>query len=297
MTSPHPVIVRLQGGLGNQLYQYACGRAVALKLGRELLYDTRTIVQEAHGRNFTLPNFRFQARPVAGHDAWCVRWMGSVRAGRTFRTFWPPAWRYRYLRDRETGFDPSVFEDWNGPVVLHGYWQSFRYFDACAQELRGELAFRAPPSERNAALAAEIASTESVAVHVRRGDYITAKLCNQITGTPEPSYYPRAAEWVASRAAGEPVFFLFSDEPDWVRANLRFPGRTVYVEGNSGASAAEDLRLMSLCRHCITANSSFSWWGAWLGASHKGIVVCPQRWFLRDGTPPEDRIPAHWNRL
>jgi len=289
--------VRLQGGIGNQLYQYACGRAVALRLGRQLLYDDRTIANEAHCPSYCLGDFETEIAPVSGYAAWCVRWIGSIRLGAAFRKAWPPARRYRYLRDRETGFDASVFEDAAGPIVLHGYWQSFLYFAGIEDVLRRELAFRCVPDAANADLAREIASCQSVGLHIRRGDYVASPFFNATLGTPEPDYHRAAAEFMISRLGGAPTFFVFSDDPAWVRENLRLPGPMKVVDLNQGRAAIDDLRLMSACRNFITANSSFSWWGAWLGAHKSGLVVCPRRWFVRDGTPPEERIPANWCRL
>jgi len=291
-----PVITRLQGGLGNQLYQYAAGRSVADLLGRPLLIDPRTILPEAPARHYDLGALHIKEEFVSGLAAFRTRWVGSARAGKIFKAVFPGARSYKYIRDREEGFNQGVFADHDGPIVLHGYWQSFRYFERIADELRMELAFRGDPDRRSAALLRGIESSESVCIHVRRGDYVSNPTFNVALGACGVEYYDRALEIIAIRV-GCPTFYLFSDDLEWVRANLRIPGPLVTVDHNRDGSGVEDLRLMSRCRHFVIANSSFSWWGAWLGQDRGGTVVAPARWFNNDKTPAADRIPLSWIRV
>jgi Glycosyl transferase family 11 len=290
-----PVITRLLGGLGNQLFQYAAGRSVANFLGRPLLIDIRTILAEAPVRHYDLGAFRIREGFVTGLEAFYTRWLGSVRVGGVFRSLFPGANSYKYLRDREEGFDERVFAPHDGPIVLHGYWQSYRYSERSVDELRRELAFRNEPDRDNAVLLQDVQSCESVCVHVRRGDYVNNPSFSENLGTCDMDYYKHAFEIIAARVS-RPKFFLFSDEPAWASSNLRFPGPAVTVDHNNGKSDAEDLRLMSRCRHFIIANSSFSWWGAWLSEGRNKIVVAPTRWFKQDRVPATDRTPPGWIR-
>jgi hypothetical protein len=296
MKHEFPIIVRLQGGLGNQLYQYACGRALALQHGRPLLLDLRTILPEAPKRQYELHNFCIQARPLTGHAAWCTRWVGSVRLGDYFRRLWPPAWSYKLIRDAASGYDPSVTQHHNGPVVIHGYWQSYRYFADIATVLREDFRFKSPPVGINKELVAELESQQSVAVHVRRGDYVEVPFFNQTLGVCGPDYYQRGAEHLRKQVA-DPSFYVFTDDPSWAREHLKLPGTVQVVDHNLGKSDAEDLRLMSHCKHFLIANSSFSWWGAWLATAPDKVVIAPQQWFVADKYPPTDRIPSEWIRL
>jgi hypothetical protein len=290
-----PVIVRLQGGVGNQLFQYAVGKAVSLKLNRQLLVDPRTILPEAPARQYSLDRFCVSCQVASGRQAWCTRWLGSVRLGRAFRSVYWPARRYRYVRDRELGYQPEVFDDHDGPVVLHGYWQSHKYFSDIEPVLRQDLRFLDGPDERNREILQQIRDCEAVCVHVRRGDYVSIPLFAQTIGSCDVQYYRRAVERL-SQAVVRPHFFVFSDDPEWARCELTFPGPTHVVDHNLGKSDTEDLRLMAACRHFIIANSSFSWWGAWLADSPNKTVVAPVQWFVHDKSPPEDRIPAQWIR-
>jgi hypothetical protein len=291
-----PVIARLQGGLGNQLYQYAAGRSLADFLSRPLLLDARTIRPEAPVRHYDLGAFRIREQFVSGLEAFRTRWVGSVRAGRVFKTMFAGARSYKYIRDREEGFDEGIFADHAGPIVLHGYWQSYRYFERIADELRNEVVFRADPDPSSAALLRDIESSDSVCVHVRRGDYVSNPAFKAALGACGVEYYDCALGIIVARVA-RPTFYLFSDDLDWAKANLHVPGPLVPVDHNKGRSDVEDLRLMSRCRHFVIANSSFSWWGAWLGRDRGGTVVAPSRWFNSDKTPATDRIPPGWIRV
>jgi hypothetical protein len=296
MKTQAPIVCRLQGGLGNQLYQYAVGRALAARLSRPLLIDARTIEPEAPARQYELGAFQIEENIVSGLSAFCTRWVGSVRLGRFFQAIFPPAKHYRLIRDREEGFDASIFDPHPGTIVLHGYWQSYKYFDEVADDLRKELAFRYVPGSENAKLIDEIESSSSVCVHVRRGDYVNNPSFSEALGACGIDYYQRALTKISEKIAN-PKFFVFSDDPDWAESNLQLPGQTAFMRQNLGRSDVEDLRLMSRCKHFIIANSSFSWWGAWLAHSPNKIVIAPARWFLQDKTPPADRIPPNWIRV
>jgi hypothetical protein len=148
---------------------------------------------------------------------------------------------------------------------------------------------------QNAEVAASIRGVDSVSVHVRRGDYVSDPATNQSLGTCSAEYYRGAARLIASQVSS-PRFFVFSDEPDWARANLELEGPAVFVTHNDPERGYEDMRLMAFCRHHIVANSSFSWWGAWLSNSG-GIVVAPKRWFKANEWDARDLVPERWVRL
>ena len=147
-----------------------------------------------------------------------------------------------------------------------------------------------------AELMAKIESCHSVSLHVRRGDYASDPVFLAMHGLCPLDYYERAVKHVSERVS-DPVFFLFSDDPDWVRANLNVHGTVEVVDQNGPDAGSEDLRLMSRCRHHIVANSTFSWWGAWLNGGAPKIVVAPQRWFADESMNAVDLIPEAWVKL
>ncbi|WP_321283955.1 alpha-1,2-fucosyltransferase [uncultured Vibrio sp.] len=290
----YPVIVRLQGGLGNQLYQYATGRAVAKRFGCPMFLDKRTIEPEAPARHYNLGVFNIQENFVKGYLAWMTRWVGSVRLGKYFTTFWLPARNFHYLRDSEMGYDSRLFEDHAGPIALLGYWQCYRHFDSISNELRGELTFKQGPVGKNRDMMDELQSCNSVGVHVRRGDYTNF---TQSLGLCDAGYYQKATQHLQLQIEN-PKFYVFTDDPHWAHTDLNLGGAPFQVvDHNLGQADYEDMRLMSNCRHLIIANSSFSWWGAWL-ANHPGkIVIAPKNWFVHDEVPAEDRVPSAWLRM
>ena len=190
----------------------------------------------------------------------------------------------------------SEFIDLPDNTYLFGYWQSEQYFSGIEDLIRTEFAHKKPPTGRIRDIADNIRRCESVSVHVRRGDYISHPIVRQVHGVCTQEYYMEAIKEVV-KSVSRPHFFVFSDDPQWVREHLRTDYPVTYVTYNSAGDASEDLRLMSLCRHNIIANSSFSWWGAWLNENKEKIVITPRFWFLDRDRQNRDLLPAKWKKL
>ncbi len=295
MKNRNSIIIRLAGGLGNQLYQYALGRSISLRSGRPILLETRNVSRDSF-RNYELSVFNIQEQHADLFTQWCTRRAASNSSGKLFRTLWPLAWNYKIVQDKEAGFDPSIFNLEEGTFVLEGYWQSFKYFEPYQNVIRTELTFKKEPSEQNARMIEEIEDVQSVAVHVRRGDYVANPTFNAVHGTCSLEYYQKANNFIEQHVK-KPHFFIFTDDPEWAKGSLTFPGPSKIVDHNLGKVDYEDLRLMTHCKHFVIANSSFSWWGAWLASYSDKIVIVPMNWFKIDNFPPEDRIPGGWIRL
>lgn len=294
------IITNLIGGLGNQMFQYACARALALDQRQPLkvvldMFDGYRLHNGPElSRVFDLDVSVAQREELR-------RLLGRSRATRPARRLLArPA--LQPLRGRHYVAEPS-FRYWDGlraldagsDAYLHGYWQSERYFAAHAAAIRADFRFRRDAVGRNAELTREILGSAAISVHVRRGDYVRNPKTLAAHGTCSPEYYFDAIASLQQRVP-EARFFAFSDAPSWVAETLgpRCPGLTV-VDHNSGDESYNDMRLMSLCRHHIIANSSFSWWGAWLNSQQDKIVIAPRRWFA-NGTDDTDLIPAAWER-
>ncbi len=290
------IIIRLQGGLGNQLYCYATARALSLKTNKELLIDARPIKGEGPNRHYDLSVFNIKEQHVSGLTSWITRWVSSVRLGKLFKILFPLAWGYKMIRDKEQGFDANLFNPHSGTIVLQGYWQSFKYFEDIEVSLKKEFNFKVEPDEINKKLIDVLQNEESVALHVRRGDYISNPTANAIHGTCTPEYYENAIAMILERV-NNPIFYIFTDDPEWAELNLSIPAPTKVIKHNLGQRDYEDLRLITHCKHFIIANSSFSWWGAWISNNPAKIVITPKKWFSMDSFPGEDRIPNNWIRL
>lgn len=296
------VITRLIGGLGNQMFQYAAGRALALRRGAVFKLDVTgfTAVGAHTKRRYELDCF-----PIHGaiaNDA------DLARFGRTDRPGSPRVDRVRRLlrvngsndawpiyREPHFRFDPAV-DALSAPVYLDGYWQCERYFSNVTELLRREFLPQAPVDAENAALAAQIDAVNAVSLHVRRGDYVSDPITHRFHGTCSVDYYRQAIDLIIERV-GAPHLFVFSDEPQWARAHLRFAVPITVVDVNSPDRGDRDMWLMMRCRHHILANSSFSWWGAWLNPSREKIIVAPRQWFRSSDIDTRDLIPQSWIRL
>jgi len=277
------------GGLGNQLFQYATAFAVALRNNSELILDIRDIQGSCGGRQQLLMHFGISAR-VAEPDE-----LPPPRREKARYLIWRNFGRNpKFIREHRLAFNESILKLTTG-CYLHGYFQSERYWEDIAHKIREELEITTPPSGQNSELLDRIAGENAVSLHVRRGDYLSKD--NQlIFGQCSENYYEAAIAHVAQYVSPV-VIYVFSDCPEWVHENLNFNYPTVVSDQNLGPLAYEDLRLMSACRHNIIANSSFSWWGAWLNPNPDKIVVAPQKWFAEGHPDNPDIVPPEWCRI
>jgi len=292
------VVSRLIGGLGNQMFQYAAGRALALRRGGFLRLDLSEL--EAGGRRrFELHNLPIEAIPATKADLANFPNISNRRFGRIGRLLRHVskfgAGNARVYQETHFHFDPAMAE-LPTPVCLVGYWQSDKYFRDHAETIRRELTPAQPFDQDNAALADRIDAENAVSVHVRRGDYAADPTTRRYHGTCPADYYQRAVDYVAARV-GTPHLFVFSDDAGWPRDNLRFGVPTTFVRANPPSAGYRDMQLMLRCRHHVIANSSFSWWGAWLNPQTDKIVVAPRRWFNASANDTRDLIPDQWVRL
>lgn len=290
------VLVRLEGGLGNQMFQFAAGRAIAVVTSRQLLVDAAAIARGPSNRRYELPLLQIQAAAASPLSRLAARAQVGFRSPPVLRALARAVSgrRWTLLRDPGCGCDERLFTT-PGDLMLEGPWQSAAYVErsgSVAAAMRHEFSLRLPLTGTLAALAADIAACESVCVHVRRGDYALDPRIAAVHGTLPAEYYAAAAARIAAKVPG-PMFFVFSDDLEWARANLEFPGPTRFIGDAAGMAPAVDQRLMASARHFIIANSSFSWWAAWLGTHPGKLVVAPQRWF-RDAPAPAGLVPPDW---
>lgn len=288
------VIVKLMGGLGNQMFQYAAGRALAERRGARLLLDLSSYEHDRLGRRYRLDHFNIRAEIASPDDVERVTGLGRrgllSRARRRAERLLPRHWRSVFT-ERQRSYDRELFYI-RRSVMLSGYWQSPQYFASIEHLLREELRWREPPDAYNEALTQEIIAAEGVSVHVRRGDYVENKSHNVL-----PIGYYQAAVARIAEVAYQASYYVFSDDMPWCKGHLDLPGRTTYVDHNGPEADYEDLRLMSLCHHHIIANSSFSWWGAWLCERPGQLVIAPRQWFVLHDLDPKNRFPASWQVL
>jgi hypothetical protein len=291
------VAVKLIGGLGNQMFQYATGFRLARALRTDLVLNTTAFEQHYKLHRYGLHHFSIQATIADQRLARELAAFESPDVGRR-RSPWYArilgARRKRIECYHESGFamDEKVL-GLSGDVYLIGYWQSEKYFADVADELVRQFAVHSAPTGENADLARMIDSTNSVAVHIRRGDYVSNATTNQVHGTCTPQYYARCMDAI-ERHEPDCVFFVFSDDPAWCAEHFSGRQRVRIVSHNGSDRNVEDLRLMSRCKHNIIANSSFSWWGAWLNRNPAKRVFAPRRWFQVEDRDTRDLLPKSW---
>lgn len=289
------VISQLIGGLGNQMFQYAAARSIALAHGTPLSLDISGFKNYGLHQGFELQGiFSCAAKIATAHDVRNVLgWQSSPVIRRVVCRA-----SMGMFRRRELVVEPH-FEYWDGinkvspDCYLVGYWQSEKYFLKVATQIREDFLFQLPLEDENAELAKQIDQLSAVSLHVRRGDYANNPKTAATHGLCSLDYY-REAIFHISKHVQKPHFFVFSDDIAWVKSNLKIAFPHQYVDHNLGADSYNDMRLMSLCKHHIIANSSFSWWGAWLNPSTEKIVIAPGKWFANE-TNITDLIPNHWS--
>jgi glycosyl transferase family 11 len=274
------IVIRLMGGLGNTLFQYALGRSLESQ-GKEVLFE-RGILDACSARTYLLDDFHTN-----------IRFTDTVLAPEITEDGMP--------------FRPEVFAYDNR--TLTGYWQTEKYFSNIARELRSELT-PTYTSARTREAASRMAGTNSVALHIRRSDSLSARALPFHGLLCETDYYNLAIEHVRKRLPN-PEFFVFSDDIPWCMNHLDFPATFVSHNAMSGecdsngivtkgyrGRECEDIWLMSQCRHAVIANSSFSWWGAWLGDNKPDrLVVAPKQWFVALNMDARDIVPLRWTTL
>ena len=308
------IIVRLMGGLGNQMFQYAAGRRLAhvrqvpLKLDLSFYDHQQETNPNDTPRHYSLEQYCIQEAFASPADLkpFALGWKRSLpaRLWRRLRRMLPFPSAAVYWQ-RWSGFDPAVLS-LGGDVYLSGYWQSWKYFADIAGTIRQDFRLREPLHPTNQRLADEIRASNAVGLHVRRGDYVANPVTAAYHGSCNLDYYQRALSIVAGNVP-QPHLFIFSDDPPWARDNLAHDLLSPDSQGNGSRISIvdnrdidrdyEDLHLMSLCRHFVIANSSFSWWAAWLGTCPEKVVIAPQRWFADPSDEPVDLVPPEWVRI
>lgn len=288
------IIVKIWGGLGNQMFQYAAAKSLAIRTQQEIKVDL-SFYKFVKDRSFSLQVFENDYKYADSKDIRSVLGILSYRVVlRAFKLLKKITGSVAMCYLDDPGFCYNrKFEAVKGDCFMDGYWQSYRYFEQYRQNILQLFTFKQAPGIPEGILD-NIRQEESVSIHIRRGDYVSDKKNTAYHGVCDISYYQKAVQHIREKVK-KPVFYIFSDDIDWVKENLVIEGECVYVSEINKLPEV-DMQLMSLCRHNIIANSSFSWWGAWLNRNIDKIVVAPARWFAVD-IDTRDLIPADWVRL
>ena len=289
------IIIRLMGGLGNQMFQYAFGRHLAEIHKCTLKLDLSFLLNKFQGANVTIRKYELYKLNIIENIANQNDINKFTRTTGLINIISQKINPYKIIRETQFHFDENILKSGKNSYSIDGYWQSEKYFKNIENIIRNDFQIKADFKEKNKNLEEKIKSTESVSIHIRRGDYVTNEVTNNFHGICSVDYYQNAIKQI-SQLVSYPVFYIFSDDIEWAKTNIVSDFSTYYVD-NDVDSNDEDLKLMSMCKHHIIANSSFSWWGAWLNPDLNKIVIAPSKWFNDTSLDTKDLYPDNWIKI
>ncbi len=287
------VVAKIMGGLGNQMFQYALGRSIALKTAQDLKLDISFFTKQKL-RNYELGYFKIDENFTSAREAKLLSGEGLINTVKR-RLRIPIKKPKSYFAEDIFGYFYEELLDKTTSIYLDGYWQNERYFRDVKSTLFEDFALKDEISTIAQFYLAEIKSSNSVSLHIRRGDYVTNQHTNSFHGTCGLSYYEEAVRYI-EKQVDVPKYFIFSDDIAWCKQNFEFLQDKIFIENTS---SIEDLELMKNCKHNIIANSTFSWWGAWLGDFVDKIVIAPKQWFADKNIQNNvgELIPIDWIKI
>lgn len=284
--------VKLMGGLGNQMFQYAFGLSLSRKLNTTLELDTfyldqrKNLSKESVIRSLDLDVFKLRAdvKFYSGNRNYLIRNINKI---------FPKRFRSYYV-ERHFQYDPSVLSIRRKNIIVEGYWQSYKYFNDFESILRDDFIFKFPIMSDSNLLYQEIQQTNSVCLNVRRGDFLTDKTL----GYKDVEFFKIAITKLEHVTGIKHKYFIFSDDIEWCSNNFNFIENKIIVDhSHKGPKFSNYLQLMMSCKHFIIPNSSFGWWAAYLSTNSEKIVVAPEIWFLDPKIDTSDLIPKEWYRV
>ena len=291
-------IIRLKGGLGNQMFQYAFGRALSMRRHEQLFLDASIFGNEPKidtPRHYVLGVYNIQAEMANPVITKPFKTRGSIFMRKVKR---------RLLRLNDFAYHPSLAH--SKALYLEGFWNNEKYFKDIADTIRHEFTLKSnlgPDAEKIASDIIKLkveGKRKSVSIHVRRGDFISNPYASEQHNILTMDYYHRALAHLTSKISKENLkVYIFSDDIPWVKENLILAGFEVEYVSYKTAKIYdyEEIYLMSLCDHNIIANSSFSWWGAWLNRNPDKIVIAPEKWIRNPYINTNDVCPSSWIRI
>lgn len=288
------IIIDIKGGLGNQLFQYALGRNLSLLNKQELKFDISHFNKKACARKYSLNNFNIAGKIAT--KAEIAKYTNTPVIIRYVHKLLP-YYRRPLINQKGTVFDPNILLAKD--AYLSGYWQSEKYFISNATTIKKDLLLKKNKlSElRSNQYFKKITDSNAVSVHIRRGDYVTNPKTNKKFGILPMEYYKKASQHIESKVKTPLHYFVFSDDITWAKKNISFENNPItFVEQETNKDYI-DLMLISLCKHNITANSTFSWWGAWLNSNPDKITIAPKQWVVHGNKDVSDLIPRDWIKV
>lgn len=287
-------IVKILGGLGNQMFQYALYLAL-----KEKFPDEEIKIDISCFRGYPLHN-GFELDDIFSLDYQTATWKDILKVAYPYPNYrcWQigkyimPKRKTMCIERADLFFDVSLLQQ-RGDKYYDGYWQHEEYFNFARDSIMSAFAFSEVENGRNQDIINKVSLQNSVAIHIRRGDYVKHPL---FKGICDIGYYKSAIIYMKEHVDPD-LYCVFSNDIEWCESNLSSllpPDRTVYVSWNNGKQSYIDMQIMSRCKHNIVANSSFSWWGAWLNQNANKVVLAPHKW---SNANIQDPVPNSWIRI
>ena len=296
------IIIKLCGGLGNQMFQYAASRHLAELCHTDIKFDTHwfdTYDGVKTHLKYRIDCFNVQAEVATDKEIKSLTGRDTPKVLKKWNNFFErkKKWKNKKVyKEPHFHFDPNFFK-LSRNVYLDGYFQSCKYFSDIEYIIHKEFTFRSDAAGKNKEWLDLIREKKSISLHVRRGDYaMVAEVQQKHGGICTPEYYKNCIETVIENVQN-PHFFVFSDDISWVKEHIKIDAPATYISGNTEENDFEDMRLMSNCKHNIIANSTFSFWGAWLNNNPEKIVFAPKKWFNDSAMNTDDIMPREWERI
>lgn len=292
------VKITLMGGLGNQMFQYAAAKSLAMISGQKLKLDLGFLEQKFlpidgfTPRKYELDVFHLEEKRLKNSNEILKKVLLFINR----LNYKICSKKWVYFNESSLEFD-STFFSLTPPVHLNGFFQSEKYFINIKPHLLEIFRFPKIYSKEINIILHEILNTKSVSIHVRRGDYVSSIKTNNYHGTCDKVYYIDAIKMI-NNSIGQCKYFFFSDDINWVKDNFDNVAENIFVDSGKYPSWY-DMFLMSQCKHNIIANSSYSWWGAWLNQNPNKVVIAPKTWFLDSFAQESSKniIPETWIRI
>jgi len=294
------IVIKVNGGLGNQMFQYAFGRAISLQLNTQLKLDVswfNEIPKTDTIREYELNCFNI--KPLIASDDEIKKTKGPIglfpKRVSSFLRKMNILFESSYVMEKEFYYNPAMLLSVDNSY-FEGYWQSYRYFDKYKEVIKKDFLENYSLSKDKQNILEKVKSCNTISLHIRRGDYVSNANANNYHGVSSLKYYYEAIKYIKDKIEN-PYFIIFSDDIDWVKKNLKVESPLLFIENQNNDRPFDDIYLMSLCKHNIIANSSFSWWGAYLNMNSNKIVIAPKKWFNDSSKNTNDLIPTDWKRF
>jgi hypothetical protein len=291
------ITIRLRGGLGNQMFQYAVGKHIAKKLGVGMKLDLTKLLKKSKNNNYTERDYQlfifkfnesFLLTPNLINFLYKYKLNFILQIIKSFRQI-----GYRKYNEQTFTVENWIIDNPKDQYLYVGYWQSEKYFKSVEDELRQDFQFKDELSQEAKAVHDAISNVNAVCVHIRRGDYVGNTLLN----CSNLDYFANGANYIFGNTVN-PHFFVFSDDSEWCKKHVKFDYDFTIVDyATDKIKYKEDLQLMASCNHFIMSASSFSWWAVWLRNKKEAKVVVPKKWFLNDDVDVSDLVNENWIKI